>query len=357
MSSEGHVGRVVDQRTELGHLVDRGLVGDRESDDNVGRGPVRADEPVVLGLGPADRGVDPIVGDEAVERAGDRLLEGLGPRIVARLALEDRDDGAPAGPEVPRQPIGDGSGLRIRVGPAASAQRPGDLRRERCGRDGEQDGDDEDGTAEAVDERSPGTEHDGLPQSALLSVASNHREWSFPLSTFSRCGVRAAALPLRERPFVFGVDTRATPVRRPGTAGPRPDHPRRGRGVLGEGLSPRDDRRRRRQVRPVGRCDLHALHRQGGAVPPELRPDLRTGPRRAGDPPGAAHLDRRPPLHGDRLLRRDDRRVPGSAGPGGSRPRLGRGRRGARRPRDAGPPPRAVGGGRAVAAPPGHRGR
>ena len=42
-----------------------------------------------------------------------------------------------------------------------------------------------------------------------------------------------------------------------------------------EGLPQRHDRRRRPRERPVGRRDLHLLHRQGRAVPAELRPDRR----------------------------------------------------------------------------------
>ena len=91
-----------------------------------------------------------------------------------------------------------------------------------------------------------------------------------------------------------------------------------------------------RALRAVGRRDLHALHRQGGAVPPQLRPDLRAGPRRARDPAGAADVDRRSPARP--RSRTTSRRSTSSTAPPGqveSRPGLGRGRRGARRPRDA----------------------
>ena len=65
---EGQVRRLVDQGPQLAHLVDRGLVGDREADDDVRGRPVRADEAVVAGLRPADDAVDPVVG-ERVGRA------------------------------------------------------------------------------------------------------------------------------------------------------------------------------------------------------------------------------------------------------------------------------------------------
>ena len=78
-------------------------------------------------------------------------------------------------------------------------------------------------------------------------------------------------------------------VRRPRSGRPRADRPRRPRGVRREGLPRRHDRRRRPAVRPVGRRDLHLLPGQGGALPPELRPDLRAAASRS-----SATASRRP---------------------------------------------------------------
>jgi hypothetical protein len=69
----------VDERAELVHLVDRGFVGEVEADDDIGGRAIRADEPVVLRLRPADRALDPIVSEQAAERIGDSRLE-LGER-------------------------------------------------------------------------------------------------------------------------------------------------------------------------------------------------------------------------------------------------------------------------------------
>ena len=67
---------------------------------------------------------------------------------------------------------------------------------------------------------------------------------------------------------------RAARQRRPRAGGPRSDPRRRRPGLRRQGLSQLDDRRRRPRERPVGRGDLHVLHGQGRAHPPDLRPDL-----------------------------------------------------------------------------------
>ena len=110
-------------------------------------------------------------------------------------------------------------------------------------------------------------------------------------------------------------------------------------------------------VRPVGRGDLHALQGQGRAVPPGC--DLISGQgldelaiRLA---PLTSTADQLTAAVG--LLRRDDRRVRGRARAGRPRARLGGGRRGARRPRDARAAARAAGRGRADAAARGRRAR
>ena len=135
VSSSVRARRLVDQRAQLGHLVDRRFVGDRQADDDVRGRAVGADEPVVPGLRPAERAVDAVVGDEPVERAGDRRLELRRAGVRAVLALEDRDDRATARPRTrPASRSRDGDRLGIRVGPAAGAQRAGDLGGEEASR-------------------------------------------------------------------------------------------------------------------------------------------------------------------------------------------------------------------------------
>ncbi len=114
-----------------------------------------------------------------------------------------------------------------------------------------------------------------------------------------------------------------------------------------EGLSPRHGRRCRPRERPVGRRDLHLLPEQGRAVPAHLRPDLGPRPRDARGPARAVDDDARSgSARRSPTTSRPSTTFEGEPGQVTPRPGLGGGRRGARRPRDARPPPRAAGRGR-----------
>ncbi len=159
------VARVGDLRLEAVDERHGRLVRDVEVDDDVGRPPVLRDEPVVTGLGEADRARDGRVAGEARQRAGDRRLEGGPPGVRAvRPAIHD-DEGAAPCPELVGQAVRDRRRFGIGVEPAARGQHRRGPTRGRGRRDADDEGEDEDDPAVPVDEGSPAAEHRALRDS------------------------------------------------------------------------------------------------------------------------------------------------------------------------------------------------
>ena len=221
-------------------------------------------------------------------RASRRSSPGtLGAGVAAGGALEERDDRAARGAELVLEPLRDGDRLGIRVGPATGAQRAGDLRGEEGRGDGEQDRDDDDRSAEAVGERSPAAEHVAALPGSVVGLAVNLCRATIENDIFSlsRSGW------LRRRPC---DGTLAEPTLSICSRGSMPRitadreaavRERIVRAAL-EVFAEKGYHRATiadvvRALGAVRRGDLHALRRQGGAVPVELRRRRRAGARRA----------------------------------------------------------------------------
>ena len=140
--------------------VDGLLIGGVELDDDVGGVTGGADEAGVPGLGEADDPGHVRLGLESGERRRDRPLERGRSRIRGgRLRSEQDDDRALARTELLVQPSRHRRRFGVRVEPATGRQRRRCLAGERRARERDEDGDQGDGLAEAVDERSPAAEH------------------------------------------------------------------------------------------------------------------------------------------------------------------------------------------------------
>ena len=134
---------------------------------HVGRVAVRADEPVVAGLGEADHAVDARIGGDRGEGRRDRRLELAGARRPRRRrrsgtgrSIELRP--APNSVSSRSRPTAD---FGVRVEPAAGARgHRRSARRASASATARSDGQDEDGSAEAIDERAPAMRtSDGQP--------------------------------------------------------------------------------------------------------------------------------------------------------------------------------------------------
>ncbi len=159
----GELGAVTGRRAELGpdpvDEVDRLLVGRIEPDHDVGRAPIGADEAGIAGLGVADRPGDFRVTLERGERRGDRRLVVRARRVARGSRPEQHDEAAPTDAELLGQGLVDGGRLGGRVEPAARAQVARRLDPEEPEGDGDEDRDEGDRAAEAIDECSPAAEH------------------------------------------------------------------------------------------------------------------------------------------------------------------------------------------------------
>ena len=147
----------------------------------------------------------------------------------------------------------------------------------------EDDGEDGDGTAEAIDERSPAAEHRATPG---LGLGGRHGpRWSVcvrtienahsPCQAVIRCVSDTTDVHCDERPFPLHREVSVPRITPEHEAAVRERIIRAALEVFAEkgyhGATIADVVRR---SGPVGRRHLHVLRRQGGALPPDLRPDL-----------------------------------------------------------------------------------